>query len=269
MELRITHQASRPVSRFAPALVLAALCLVAALVPKSWLKPLDLVGYAVCHRIAARSFIISNTQLPVCARDTGMFGMALLGLALLAAVLPVRATQPPRKAIALVFVAFFLAWGFDGLNSYVQLLRGTPLFYLPQNWLRLVTGAGMGLALTVYVVPLFNQAVWLTPEPAPVVYAWRGVAQLVGLAVVYIGLVLWQPSFLYGPIALISTLGVLVLLMIVNGLLFALAIKRAGNMTRWRELLLPALVGLALTLLEIGVIDWLRFTFVRGFELGV
>ena len=114
----------------------------------------------------------------------------------------------------------------------------------------------------------YIQRTLILPEPAPVVYSWRGVAQLVGLALVYIALVLWQPSFLYGPIALISTLGVLVLLMIVNGLLFALAIKRAGNMTRWRELLLPALVGLALTLIEIGVIDWLRFSFVRGFELG-
>ena len=46
------------------------------------------------------------------------------------------------------------------------------------------------------------------------------------------------------------------------------AIRRAGKMTHWRELLLPMLVGLALTVVEIGVIDWLRFTFVRVYGLG-
>jgi hypothetical protein len=180
-----------------------------------------------------------------------------------------RANQPPRKAIAAVFVVFFLAWGFDGFNSYVALLRGTPLIYPPQNWLRLATGTGMGLALAVYVVPLFNQAVWQAQEPAPVLSSWGGVARLVGMGLAYIGVVLWQPMFLYGPIALVSALGAVVLLMIVNGLLFALAIKRAGKMMQWRELLLPAIVGLALTLLEIGVIDWLRFTFVRAYGLGI
>jgi uncharacterized membrane protein len=259
----------RSAHRFIPALILLGLCIAAALAPTAWLKPLDWVGYAVCHRITERSFIINNTQLPVCARDTGMFGAALLGLALFAVVLPVRANQPPRKAIALVFVAFFLAWGFDGFNSYVALLRGTPLIYPPQNWLRLVTGTGMGLALAVYVVPLFNQAVWQAQAPAPVLSSWGGVAQLVVMGLVYVAAVLWQPSFLYGPIALVSALGAVGLLMMVNGLLFALAIRRAGKMTRWRELLLPMLVGLALTLAEIGLIDWLRFTFVRAYGLGI
>jgi hypothetical protein len=117
-------------------------------------------------------------------------------------------------------------------------------------------------------VPLFNQAAWQPQAPAPVLHNWRGVAQLIGVAMAYAALVLWQPPFLYGPIALISALGVLMLLTIVNGLLFALAIKRAGKMTRWRELVLPMSVGLLLTLVEIGVIDWLRATFVQAYGLA-
>jgi hypothetical protein len=38
-------------------------------------------------------------------------------------------------------------------------------------------------------------------------------------------------------------------------------------MTRWRELLMPMSVGLALTIVEIGVIDWLRATFVQAYGL--
>ncbi|NJM42623.1 MAG: DUF2085 domain-containing protein, partial [Anaerolineae bacterium] len=178
--LAMQYELGRPL-RFVPALVLLALCIASALVPRAWLKPLDLVGYAVCHRIPARTFFIDNTQLPVCARDTGMFGVALLGLAFLAAVLPMRANQPPRRAITAVFVLFFLAWGFDGFNSYVALLRGTPLLYPPQNWLRLVTGAGMGMALTIYIVPLFKPGGLVSPNaPAPVLSHFGAIVALVG-----------------------------------------------------------------------------------------
>ena len=41
----------------------------------------NVVGYAVCHRIPDRSFIIGGAQLPLCARDTGMFTAALATIA--------------------------------------------------------------------------------------------------------------------------------------------------------------------------------------------
>jgi uncharacterized membrane protein len=259
--------------RFVPLLVLVALCAAAALVPKAWLWPLDLAGYAVCHRITQRSFVIDNAQLPVCARDTGMFGAALLGVLVLALYRPTRATGFARKNLAWVFVLFFVAWGFDGVNSYLVLLRGEPLLYPPRNWLRLATGAFMGIALAAHVVPLFNQAVWAQPNPAendqPVLRGWRDVAGLVLVALGVIGAVLWRPNFLYGPIALVSALGIVVLLSTVNGLLFVLATKRSGRVTAWRQLLLPGLVGLALTLLEIGIIDWLRWTLTRDLVLPI
>ena len=56
------------------------MCIAAAFVPRAWLWPLDSVGYAVCHRIPERSFFFGYNQLPVCARDTGMFGAALMGI---------------------------------------------------------------------------------------------------------------------------------------------------------------------------------------------
>jgi uncharacterized membrane protein len=49
--------------------------------PPGLLGKLDALGYAICHRIDARSFQLGERQLPLCARCTGEFftaGVALL-----------------------------------------------------------------------------------------------------------------------------------------------------------------------------------------------
>jgi len=48
--------------------------------PPGVLGKLDAIAYAVCHRIAARSFEIGSTALPLCARCTGMYMGAVAGL---------------------------------------------------------------------------------------------------------------------------------------------------------------------------------------------
>ncbi|MGD0751755.1 MAG: DUF2085 domain-containing protein, partial [Anaerolineales bacterium] len=48
--------------------------------PPGLLGKLDAIAYAVCHRIAERSFHIGSVQLPLCARCTGMYLGAVTGL---------------------------------------------------------------------------------------------------------------------------------------------------------------------------------------------
>jgi uncharacterized membrane protein len=241
--------------RFAPLLILATLSLIAMLLPAEALRPLDLVGYAVCHRIPARSFFVAGNQLPVCARDTGMFSAALIGLVCFAAVLRTRAAHFPRLPFVFVFVACFAAWAFDGLNSYFLLATDRTLLYEPQNWLRLTTGALMGASLSAFVAPFFNSAVWRAAADQPSVATWRDVTMLALVAGAVIVVVLWRPDFLYGPIALISALGVLTLLTIVNGLLVLILAKRHGQIEHWSQLTVPAVVGLILSLAQIALID--------------
>ena len=252
-----------------PILVLVVLAIIAALLPKPLLESLDLVGYAVCHRIPDRSFFIAQIQLPLCARDTGMFSSALLGIVSFAVVQRKRVALFPRRPYLLLLAAFFLIWAFDGFNSYMLLLRGQVFIYQPQNWLRLVTGAFMGVTLSTFVVPLFNSAVW-QPDLAvnePSVTSWSTVVRLCAIAVGIIALVLWQPDFLYGPIALISTLGVITLLMVVNALLVILLLKREARNERWSQLVLPLVAGVFFTFTEIMVIDIVRAALTRQFNL--
>jgi uncharacterized membrane protein len=252
-----------------PLAALLAVACVAALLPISTVRSLDLVGYAVCHRIPERSFFIAQTQLPLCARDTGMFSAALMGVLGFVVLQRKRVALFPRLPFVLVLGAFFLAWAFDGFNSYMLLLRGQVFIYPPQNWLRLTTGAFMGVTLSSFVVPLFNSAVWTPAQMSsePSVSSWRTVLRLALTALGVIAIVLWQPDFLYGPIAIISTLGVLMLLMVVNALLVILLMKREGRLERWSQLALPLAAGVAFTLTEILLIDIVRAALTQQFNL--
>ena len=243
-----------------PVLALLAIAALTAILPKQTLHVLDLVGYAVCHRIPERSFFIANTQLPLCARDTGMFSASLIVMLSYVVLSRERFSQFPRWPYTLVLIAFFLAWGFDGFNSYMLLLRGQVFIYMPQNWLRLVTGAFMGVTLGVFVVALFNSALWKPSlvSDEPTVRSWRDIVRLVVIAVAVIVVVLWQPDFLYGPIALLSALGVITLLVIVNGLLVILLMKREAKTERWNQLILPLIAGIFFTFTEIMLIDIVR-----------
>lgn len=262
-----TRNAAPAWLRFVPLVTLAALAFITLLLPKEALRIFDVVGYAVCHRIPTRSFFIAGTQLPVCARDTGMFSAALLGLVMFVATLHTRASLFPRRPILFVFALAFALWAFDGFNSYFLLATGRTLFYMPQNWLRLVTGALMGASLSAFVAALFNQAVWRDATNIATVAGWRDVAKLAGVAALVIAIVLWQPDFLYGPIALVSALGVVTLLTIVNGLLVLIVLKQHGQVQHWRELAVPLFAGLVLTLIQVIAIDWLRATLTAGMGL--
>ena len=236
-------------------LVVAALILPATIVSK-----LDLVGYAVCHRISDRSFIIGGTQLPMCARDTGMFGSTLLCVLGCLVVRPARVAKFPQLRFWPVLVAFGLMWAADGFNSYMLLATGRVFYYVPLNSVRLLTGALMGVALASFVLPFFNEAVW-SPKirgNEPVIQSWGTLLILVFIALAWVAFVLWQPGVLYGAYALISTLGTVMLLSIVNSLVVVLLTHRENTLVSWRQFTLPFLIGVTLSVGEIAAIGALR-----------
>lgn len=258
----MTSRSTLSLQRYWPVAALAAIALFAALMPVGWLRAFDWVGYAVCHRIPARTFFVNGTQLPVCARDTGMFLGALLGMLFFAVTLPSRAGYYPGGRYLLVFGLFFAAWGFDGFNSYLLLLRGEVFLYEPQNWLRLLTGTLMGITLSAFAVALFNQGIWADADESSTVQSPRTLLALLVLAAGIVAVVLWQPPWLLGPLAALSAGGVLALLTIVNAMLLAIVRHQHGKMRAWRELLPYLIAGLVLTVIEISLIAGLRLTLV-------
>lgn len=148
------------------------------LTPEGLLGKADAIGYAVCHRIDARSFHLGDRPLPLCSRCTGMY----LGAALSLAYLQVSGRQGaggyPDRRVRPILGVFGLAFVADSVNSLLQAYPGLPFLYPAQNEIRLATGLLGGIALGAYVYPAFQQTVWKYWRQAP---ALRGPADLAWL----------------------------------------------------------------------------------------
>ncbi|MBE7434391.1 MAG: DUF2085 domain-containing protein [Anaerolineales bacterium] len=248
---------------------LAAVIAWFIIAPEGALGKLDAIGYAVCHRIDARSFQIDDRQLPLCARCTGEFYAA--GLALLFQIfVSGRRSKLPQRGIIAVLFAFFVAFGVDGSNSYLYLLKqtsgnGSPLdqipnLYIPNQTLRLFTGSGMGIALAAMLYPVINQTLWRELDDRPAL-EWKKLGILVAGIIVINLLILTDSPFVLYPIAYISALGTLSLLVIVFGLLWTIIMKQDNTFEHPRQLWLAFASGLTLALLLILSIDLIRLRF--------
>ena len=262
---------------FVPLAALIAFAVWFYISPPGLLGKADAVGYAICHRIDERSFHIGDRQLPLCARCTGEFNAAAISLLFFAIFSP-RKSEMPGWKLGAPLLLFFLAFGIDGSNSYLYLLKQTadtalnniPNLYIPNNTLRLFTGSGMGIALASILYPAFNQSAWKDSDPGPAL-DWKKLGTLIGIVLLIDLAVLTEhPAILY-PIAIVSILGVLALLIMLFSMVWMLIMQQENAFTHLREMWMPLLAGTTLAFLMITAIDLLRFRLTGtwgGFPLG-
>lgn len=225
--------------------------------PPGLLGKLDAIGYAVCHRIDARSFHIHDRQVPLCARCTGMYLGAVLGI-IFQLVQGKKGKYPPLWAI-IILGMFVLAFAIDGSNSYLHFFPAVEGIYEPQNWSRLVTGMGMGLAMAAAVVPAFNQTIWKDSEEVSYLRNWKQFGLLILLTAVLTLLVLTGSIWVIVPAAVISAMGVYVLLVMIYTIVTVMVLKRDNTYSRWKDLLIPVMCGAILALVQIGIFDLARY----------
>ncbi len=246
--------------------------------PPGLLGKVDSIGYAVCHRIDERSFHIGDRQLPLCARCSGTFTAAAVGLAFQAIVSRKRGGMPSWK-IGIPLFAFIAAFGLDGSNSYLYLIKQLnpgafpqiPNLYIPNNTLRLLTGSGMGLTMAIGLYPAFSQTVWKDYDQRPAMDNWRKFGLLLGLMLLIdLGILSESPVVLY-PIVFISTGGVLALLVMIFSMVWVMIMRQDNLFTTLRQMWLPLVAGFTLAMIMITAIDLLRFQLTGtwgGFPLG-
>jgi uncharacterized membrane protein len=230
------------------------------LMPGGLLGLADGVGYAVCHRIAERSFQVAGRQMPMCARCTGTFLGGLVGLVVPGLAGRRKAGRFPPLHVQVILVMFMLAWAFDGANSYSHLLQGTPRLYQPQNWLRLVTGTFHGLAIGSLALPAVNATWWSDVRPQRTINGLRELGGLMLACAALIGLVLsGVPAVLY-VLGLLSAVGVLTLMGSVDAMLIVMILRRENSLHTWREAVPMLLLGVTAAMAELGIIDIVRYT---------
>jgi uncharacterized membrane protein len=227
--------------------------------PPGVLGKADAIGYAICHRIDERSFHLGTRALPLCARCTGTFLGAVLGVGAMLAMKRGRAGQLPPLPVLVALALFIIAMGIDGVNSYASLLPQLPHLYPPQNWLRLVTGMFEWVALGLLVWPIFNQTIWRAWEDRPAVANLRELGLIAVAAVVLIGLVLTDNEWVLYPLALVSVAGVMMMLTLLNTIILTIVTRQENRAENLKAALLPLLAGATLALVQVAVIDAGRF----------
>jgi hypothetical protein len=78
-----------------------------------------------------------------------------------------------------------------------------------------------------------------------------------------------NPMFLY-PLAVISSLGVIAILTMVYCMVWLMVLKRENSCRKISDLTLPLMAGFALAIIQIGVLDAIRYFFMgtwSGFPL--
>jgi uncharacterized membrane protein len=247
--------------------------------PPGLFSKADAIGYAVCHRIWERSFHIGNYQLPLCVRCSGMYLGAVTGL-IFQSILSWKRARAPHWSIIVVLVVLVVAFGIDGGNSYLYLLKQIrpgilpqiPNIYIPNNTLRLLTGSGMGLGIAAMLFPAFNQSIWSDyDDQREALPGWKAFSLLLGILIVFDLLVLTENPFILYPLAIIGVMGVWLLLTMVYTIVWVMITSQDNKFTKIRQLWLPLLAGLTITIIQTAAIDMLRFWLTRtwgGFPLG-
>ena len=253
-------RAERPDRRPVVAAILGAVVLLFALLSR-W--PLDaklrLVGAACCAQSPARTLSIGGSLMPLDARDAGIYLTGLLTLAM--AVLAGRghASRLPPGHVTALLAGLFVAMVLDGVNSTLG-ARGLHPLYHTTNTIRLITGAGAGLALALLGAPMVNRVVWRRPGDEAFAASYGELGGFIAAAAVLVALLLSPRPWLYYPLSVLSILGVLAGWGLINSAVVAVATRRERKAVTLADGGLLLLAGVALTLCEVAAIDVARLS---------
>lgn len=168
--------------------------------------------HGLCAQRPSHSYWVGDSRLPFDARMMGIYcGFLAVGLAL-AATGGYRRSRAVSPTWAIILATLVGAMAVDGFNSLLLDMRLRHP-YEPSNALRVVTGAGTGLALAVALCHLSAITLWRTTDRARFVVANRREAVVLAVAPApLLVLVTFAPGWLYGPISILLILAALAVL---------------------------------------------------------
>ncbi|HYF63795.1 MAG TPA: DUF2085 domain-containing protein [Herpetosiphonaceae bacterium] len=226
------------------------------LLPGSLAERLSWVVHGVCAK--EHTLSLGGVVLPLCQRNTGIYSGFLATVLTLALLGRGRAARLPTKPI-LVLLGFNVAWmGLDGFNS-LFLDIGAPNLYPPQPVLRILSGLAMGMSMGTMLVFAFNSTLRANPRrDQRVLGSWRDVAAVALVELALFALIQLAGPVIAYPLAIFSTLGILLVMFGVNVLVIAMVSRYEGAVTRMGQLARPGMLALVLTALEFGLLAWAR-----------
>lgn len=203
------------------------------------------LGFGLCHQLPERSFFGGAVQVPVCARDTGIyigFVVSLLVIGLLHR--PSRPKEFPGPAAFTAIGLMIAAMAFDGVTSYGGLRTTT-------NDIRLITGILAGFAMAALVVPMLNDELWVSAHRERVLSpAYRLAGWLAVVPLVFVG-VRWVAPLLGSLYPVLVAAAIVVTLTTVNLVIVSLFPAFERKAVRLRDAWPAVIVAVVLSVLEI------------------
>jgi uncharacterized membrane protein len=248
------------------ALYLAALAALIFLPGETLLDRLRALDGGICAQLPGHSFYPAGQQLPLCARNTGVYLGFALGFLTLLGTGRVRASRLPRWPVALLLVALVGFMAVDGFNS-LFLDLGLPHLYQPQNLLRLTTGLGAGVAMVAFITPVANSLLWRAEDLRASFRSFAQLGVVVPLLLLAFLAVGSQTGWLLYPIALLSSVGLALALALVN-LVFLLSFSPfIGRFARWRQALPAFTLALTLAVIELTLLFKLKLALLHALAI--
>ncbi|MCK4584063.1 DUF2085 domain-containing protein [candidate division WOR-3 bacterium] len=162
---------------------------------------LERIGYAVCHQLPEKSIFIEGKQLPVCARDTGIYFGSLISLFFILFSRRRRSNSIPVPYISFTFVFFMLLMGVDAVSSYVGFRETT-------NSIRLLTGLLVGISLPLFMYPILIDNLFEKHDEEHILKSWYELLLLLFLVISSYLLILYFNVQLYYPVAFATIIGI-------------------------------------------------------------
>jgi uncharacterized membrane protein len=223
--------------------------------------PLDRKMYSVVHGVCAQihNVQVGGLDLPLCARNTGIYSSFLITSLYLLVLGRHRAAKLPQWPLTIALILFVAIMAVDGLNS-MMVDMFMPHLYTPQNWIRTLTGIGMGISIAAIMLLILNVSLRRDADNQQrIIGSWLEL----GGALLINGLV-WVAIYgnvgiMYWPVAIMAWLGITGVLYCVNLLLTALFMRYEGMVTQVVQLAKPASFALVFTLIELGALSAARF----------
>ncbi len=223
--------------------------------------PLQWKLYAAVHGVCAQvhNVEIGGLQLPICARNTGIYSSFLLSSLVLLALGRKRAAKLPPWPISTMLLVFVGVLGLDGFNS-MALDMGMPTLYQPHNEIRTITGVGLGITIAVVITLILNMSLRRDADhDLPVIKNWLELGGLVLLNLLVVAAMYGNLAFMYWPIAIIAWLGITGTLYCVNILVSALLMGYENRVVHLVQLAKPATISIILMGIELGLLASVRF----------
>jgi len=167
----------------------------------------------------------------------------------------------PGKPVLAILAIFLVAFGIDGVNSYMHFFPSLPSLYNPNNTLRLITGTGVGLGMAALIYPIFNQTLYMDWKEERVISSVKEMMVIILISAGLIGLVLLQVPIILYPLAVLSSATVLILLSMIYIIVWTMLLKQENKYTTLREAWWLITAGFGTALLQIALMDFARYQF--------